>query len=192
MLLQIQSGAFDFTTPVIRLGDICHNLSQVNRYLGSTDCTWSVAEHSILCYWLAKTDKVDPDLLLPILLHDAHEYILGDANGVYKKLLGEWYHQTITRLDAAVAKKFGFSPVLFQAEPIRTFDEMALYIESKVFFKNRVDALWTYYDEKYSTSPTAISWIENLTTWRANLSMRKSPSEIALDLKDLIIAELAQ
>lgn len=190
--MQHQSGPFNFENPTIRLGDICHNLAHTNRFNGSTDVPWSVAEHCILCYWLAKDSNVEPIFLLPILLHDAHEYVLGDPNGLIVQHYGDWYHKQRDRFDYLISTKFGFSATLFKHTPVKYIDQMALFVESQFLFANRADILWNNLDQAYGTNEVAAKWLTSMKAWRKEIQNRTPANEIALKFKDLILQEVGQ
>lgn len=57
----------------INLNDVAKALAAIRRWNGHTRRPFSVAEHSL---WTA--DRVGPRFRLAALLHDGHEYIMGD------------------------------------------------------------------------------------------------------------------
>ncbi len=190
--MQHKSGAFNFDEPTIKLSDICWNLAHTNRFNGATDFPWSVAEHTLLCYWLAQAEELSKNLLLPVLLHDAHEYVLGDPNGLIVGRFGPWYHEQRNRFDGLIAAKFGFSSEFFQAPSVKRIDRMALWVESTFLFENRVPHLWEYNDKEfggvYTATKIALFWQDQRRGW--SLNNRKTPAEIANDLKQTILSEI--
>lgn len=62
------------------LRDIALSLSRLPRFGGHTRRWWSVLDHSLYVYLLARRldRRTYPDLLLALLLHDAHEAMTGD------------------------------------------------------------------------------------------------------------------
>lgn len=87
-IVQVFSGvAFTPLDPKaadVRLEDIAHHLSLINRFNGGTNVPYSVAEHCITMSRL-----VDPDIALHALLHDAAEAYLGDIVRPIKKSIPE-------------------------------------------------------------------------------------------------------
>lgn len=60
----------------IKLRDIAHHLACINRFCGAPAIPFTVAQHSIV---VAKDlERQSPRLGLLGLLHDGHEYVLGD------------------------------------------------------------------------------------------------------------------
>lgn len=184
MKLQIKSGAFDILYPEIKLIDIAWNLSGINRYLGATDITWSVVQHLILCDELVQNRKLSNKLRLAVLLHDAPEYIVNDQNGVYKKILGQAFEQMEDKIERAIAAKFGIEPELFQATAVKDIDKLALYIESKALFSNRVPALWNELDAWVEANKSDVDlnfWIGALKELVEDKTQIKSREELAQD-----------
>jgi 5'-deoxynucleotidase YfbR-like HD superfamily hydrolase len=65
------------TPAMIRVSDIGEGLAKIPRWLGATDGVFSVAQHSIIvAEEMAGFDG--PLAALYGLLHDAHEYVIGD------------------------------------------------------------------------------------------------------------------
>lgn len=90
--VQTLSGqAIDLLHPeaaTIRLIDIAASLSSLARFNGHTKFVWSVASHSLLTETLLPRD-VDPEARLFVLLHDAHEFAIGDVVTPVKRALAE-------------------------------------------------------------------------------------------------------
>ena len=76
----------------IEIADIAHGLARIARWNGQTSGTWamSVAEHSLLVERIVAL--LAPDLgaepRLAALLHDGHEYVVGDMIGPLKRATG--------------------------------------------------------------------------------------------------------
>lgn len=77
------------------IGDICLGLSRMPRFAGQTRCTWTVAHHSLVCEalarrYLVKQASLDVNghlyhkIMLDVLLHDAHEAVIGDIPTPWK------------------------------------------------------------------------------------------------------------
>lgn len=75
----------NFTPEDVRLPDIAHALSQINRYTGHTIRPYSVAEHCVTVSRLCQ-----PEHALWGLMHDASEAYLGDVSRPLKSLLPDY------------------------------------------------------------------------------------------------------
>ena len=85
MNAQIQPG-------LITYQELAHSLAHINRYSGHARRTYSVAEHSLLCQEYAKTTGASALAQLCVLMHDAHEMLIGDVTSPVKAMLGgDWY-----------------------------------------------------------------------------------------------------
>lgn len=64
----------------ITLRDIAYHLSRIPRFNGATQCRypWWITDHSLLVEHFMTLITDDPRWQLAALLHDAHEYIIGD------------------------------------------------------------------------------------------------------------------
>lgn len=74
---------WDIRVEDIRLADIAHHLSNVNRFTGGTPWPYSVAQHSLLV--ASKIAMVDPLMRLAGLMHDASEAYLNDPASPVKR-----------------------------------------------------------------------------------------------------------
>lgn len=103
--IQTFSGQhFDLIDPqpeTIRIEDIAHALSQINRFTGHTKRPYSVAQHSLQASYI-----VPEKFSLEALLHDAHEAYTGDVSSPLKSLLPD-YRAFEDRIEAAVRRRFG-------------------------------------------------------------------------------------
>ncbi len=79
----------------INIEDIAHGLAHNCRWNGHTKRYYSVADHSLRCYWhyvdqqKMKNKKVWPKVALAILLHDAEESYWSDVIRPIKNLFPE-------------------------------------------------------------------------------------------------------
>lgn len=97
--------------------DIAVALSRIGRFvghIGSSQFAYSVAQHSVYCYRIAKTMwGADKYLLSWSLLHDAHEAYIGDISRPLATILDR--DQSLTNLkdkfDAAICKRFGIETI---------------------------------------------------------------------------------
>lgn len=85
----------------VRIPDIAHALSLINRFTGHSKAPYSVAQHSVMVSRLTK-----PEHALCGLLHDASEAYLGDVATPLKTLL-PGYRELEEQVQHAIAKAFG-------------------------------------------------------------------------------------
>jgi hypothetical protein len=98
--------AFDLRDPqpaMVRLDDIIHSLSLMNRFNGAALFPYSVAQHS-----LHVAELVPAELRLEGLLHDAAEAYIGDMVSPLKQVMPE-YKAVEARISAVVAEVFGLA-----------------------------------------------------------------------------------
>ncbi|BDA85003.1 hypothetical protein Sa4125_25450 [Aureimonas sp. SA4125] len=73
---------FSFADPVIEpahlFSEVAHGLALVNRFAGQTEVPISVAQHSVLMAEEVLAETGDAELAAFCLLHDGHEFALGD------------------------------------------------------------------------------------------------------------------
>lgn len=136
---------FDIMNPRIediRIEDIAHSLSLINRFGGQSPIPWSVARHSLYVYYAADQLKLSPDECGWALLHDAAEAYLGDIIRPLKKtVLFQEYHRLESQLTALIAQTFGLSPTI--PATIKDLDNRMLYTEKIHVLKSQDDWGWT-------------------------------------------------
>jgi hypothetical protein len=107
----------------IHIDDIAHALSLACRFLGHTDCFYSVAQHSVLV-----SELVPPPDALWGLLHDAAEAYLCDLPAPIKQAPGMWFYRSAEALlGRAVACRFGLPPEM--PESVKLADRAVLATE---------------------------------------------------------------
>jgi len=120
----------------IEIADIAHGLARVARWNGQTSGThiFSVAQHTLLveAVMRAHSPRIDTNLRLAALLHDAPEYVIGDMISPFKAVLGDGYKAVEKRLLAAIHIRFGLPPVLAAdvTQQIKAADRGAAYLEA--------------------------------------------------------------
>jgi 5'-deoxynucleotidase YfbR-like HD superfamily hydrolase len=120
----------------IEIADIAHGLARVARWNGQTSGAhiFSVAQHTLLVEAVMReqTPRVDPQVRLAALLHDAPEYVIGDMISPFKAVLGGDYKAVEKRLLSAIHVRFGLPPVLNPdiARRIKDADRGAAYLEA--------------------------------------------------------------
>jgi uncharacterized protein len=120
----------------VEIADIAHGLARVARWNGQTSGAhiFSVAQHTLLveAVMRANNPRIDTQLRLAALLHDAPEYVIGDMISPFKAVLGGDYKAVEKRLLAAIHIRFGLPPQL-SAEierQIKNADRGAAYLEA--------------------------------------------------------------
>jgi hypothetical protein len=98
-LIDLQS----FSPDDVRLPDIAHALSLINRYTGHTLLPYSVAQHSVVVSQICA-----PEHALWGLLHDASEAYLGDVASPLKHMLPQ-YKTLEQHVQRQIAKRFGLA-----------------------------------------------------------------------------------
>lgn len=107
----------------IHIDDIAHALSLTCRFLGHSDCFYSVAQHSVMV-----SELVPPPDALWGLLHDAAEAYLCDLPAPIKQAPGMWfYRKSEVLLTRAIARRFGLPPEI--PESVNLADRMVLATE---------------------------------------------------------------
>ncbi|CAB5514275.1 hypothetical protein LMG26857_03333 [Achromobacter anxifer] len=152
MFIMTQSAARidfqDLEASTVRLNDIAHALSWVNRYTGHAAFGFSVAAHSLaISYFLEKRGE-SAAVQMGGLMHDAHEAYFGDVStplkkyldvvpelrtlGVTQEQIDKFQLAFRAREDAVqdmVAKKLGIDVSLTRHPAVKKADLIALYVE---------------------------------------------------------------
>lgn len=136
--VQLHSGAcVDLMAPdfgAVSLTDIATSISRLARFHGATrgPRPYSVAQHSVLVMTILQERHFSLHLQRAGLLHDAHEAAMGDIATPVKVALGRAAVQELeARLQAAMAVRFGLSPLLFSHWALRQADQVALLTERR-------------------------------------------------------------
>ncbi len=103
----------------ICIEDIAHALSLLCRYNGHCKRFYSIAEHSIYVSYYA--EKIEKDIALRALLHDASEAYLNDIPSPIKPYLNN-YKRIENNLEKIIYKKFKIKPYLYGKESIKKID----------------------------------------------------------------------
>jgi hypothetical protein len=106
-------------------------LSRLCRFSGHCRQFYCVADHSVrVCQLVMDQHPNRPDLALAALLHDAHEAFSGFGDVCRPaKSLAPVISQIHARIDLAVAKRFGFDPLLFATGAVHYADNQMLATE---------------------------------------------------------------
>ena len=113
----------------IRIEDIAHSLSMMTRANGHFKHFFSVAQHTISCFYEAEARGYSKRVRLGCLLHDASESYISDITRPVKQNLKEYY-VIEERLQKAIYERFGLGD-LTEAELalIKAVDDALLYQE---------------------------------------------------------------
>ncbi len=128
------------TPDMINIKDIVHALSFQCRFGGHLDRFYSVAEHSLNCYYLNDNRSID----LEVLMHDASEAYLLDMPRPIKQNLPD-YKILEDRLMKVIAEKYGFAYPM--SKEVKDIDNLLLQIEwDTLMLKGTNSKLQTYTD----------------------------------------------
>ena len=120
----------------IEIADIAHGLARIARWNGQTSGTWamSVAEHSVLVERIVAllTPDLGAEPRLAALLHDGHEYVVGDMIGPLKRATGPGRRELEDRLQGAIHARFGLRTRLPRdlQRRIRSADRASAHLEA--------------------------------------------------------------
>lgn len=136
----LRGRAFDLLAPtpeMIDFAEIAETLSTLHRYAGAAEKPVSVALHTLIAL-----DAAPPAIRPHVLLHDAHEYVIGELVQPFKmamaEVLGPRFDAALTsltdRIDRAIHAAAGLPlPTPAQRALIRHADLTALMTERRDF-----------------------------------------------------------
>lgn len=81
---------------VIKIRDIVEGLTKQCRYYGQTSKHYSTAQHSVILSYL-----VPKELAFEALMHDGHEFVIGDVSSMVKPLIPDY-----KKLEKKISKFF--------------------------------------------------------------------------------------
>lgn len=116
----------------VRLGDIAHALSNINRFCGHTTQPYSVAQHSCLVAQLVARSGAPNRAIIYGLLHDAPEAYIGDMAGPLKRdsrLSG--YNTMENEIMISILDHFSIDPDDDDIIAVKAADRMALEAERR-------------------------------------------------------------
>lgn len=134
----------------VRLVDIAHSLSLLNRFTGHSTSPYSVAQHSVHVSRL-----LPEDLALWGLLHDASEAYLGDVATPLKGML-PCYQQMEELVQRAIARAFGLRWPM--PGDVKVADRRALAAEKAELFSVSHD--WELGDIEPAPIGVPLPWYE--------------------------------
>ncbi len=118
----------------IFLTDIARALSQLCRFGGHSPRFYSVAEHSVLAYWMAINEGENEETQAAVLLHDAAEAYIGDVVRPLKDMLPE-LRVIEERMNDAIGERFGID-FNRHHDTIKTYDNLLLKSEKRSLWPN--------------------------------------------------------
>lgn len=129
----------------ITINTIAHSLAQINRFNGHAMRPYSVAEHSLFVYQIAKDHfgVTHPADLLAHLMHDAHEAFSGDMHSPGKGCIGDAWREWEGYWERHVFRAFGLSEVSYSLRNIiHHADMLALATERRDLVNPRATSPW--------------------------------------------------
>lgn len=106
--------------------DIAVGLARQCRFGGHTKKFYSVADHSVWC--MNKGVELYPQdekLHFALLMHDAHEYLLGDIPTPLKRIIPA-YEPHARKLQNIINQRFGVTETIARNSLVYAIDKMAL------------------------------------------------------------------
>lgn len=135
-------GGYDLETheffgPFSLFSDVAHALDGILRWTGATSQYWSVARHSVLVSLIAEKVTDDPFHGAAGLIHDLHEFIVGDIATPIARAIGYKAVEDLkTKVQAASEAKLGISQRVTSrvlSDVTKHADRAALFIEKEAF-----------------------------------------------------------
>lgn len=157
-MLTASGHPFEYATATpedIRICDISHHLSQINRFNGATIFPYSVAQHSVLMCQQARILKHSLLIQLDCLLHDAHEAYVGDMiRPMQEVLIGPGYEFIKFQIDSLIREKFFLPP---QRAECKNLDNKMLVTEREQLLP-LLGPRWLVEDRFYALDIKIIYW----------------------------------
>ena len=118
---------FDLDPRLVEIGDIAYGLARVARFGGQTD--YCVAEHSLeVAALLKELWCCGPRMQLAGLMHDAHEYVLGDLSRPVKQRL-PGYIEACDRAQAAIDEALDLPLLGADGAMVKSADNVSMLME---------------------------------------------------------------
>lgn len=115
-IMTVGGTYFNFLNPEqseVRIEDLAHALSNINRYTGHTTLPYNVAQHCVVGSLL-----IDQEFAYEFLMHDTAEALIGDVATPLKNMMPE-YKVIEKRVEIDLARRFGLSyPMLPQVKEV--------------------------------------------------------------------------
>jgi 5'-deoxynucleotidase YfbR-like HD superfamily hydrolase len=117
----------------INIIDISISLSKICRFNGHCNAFYSVAEHSILCYEMAKKDgNTDKELLKAVFAHDFSEAYCGDIITPIKTYLGKKFSNIEKKITDAISLKYNIKFDKYK-DFVKYYDKKSLDYEMNLY-----------------------------------------------------------
>lgn len=104
--------------------EVAHSLAHINRYSGHTNRPYSVAEHSLLCASIANAKGASAAHQLCVLMHDAHECIVGDVTSPVKQMIGPEWKAFESQIQFKVLYSFGLVDAFLECDELVRFCDL--------------------------------------------------------------------
>jgi uncharacterized protein len=114
----------------IKLIDIAHALSNQCRFGGAVEHFYSVAQHAVVCSWIAEERGHSQDLVFEALMHDASEAYLVDMPRPAKMLLPQYYDLE-AKIMGVLGETYGFNSEM--SSEVKAIDNVVLHMEARDF-----------------------------------------------------------
>lgn len=115
----------------INVNDIFHSLSLINRFTGHSTRAYSVAEHSVYCYLIARELDLSPRIRAYALLHDSSEAYVNDLPTYIKVLLPE-YKEIENKVEEVIFSKLRMGKMTAEEKLIvKKIDNTMMLIEMR-------------------------------------------------------------
>jgi len=147
-LITISDVELDLINPNpddIKLYDIVHGLSHINRYFGQTIIPFSVAHHTLAI--MVYLQEIDAPVAVrqAALIHDFAEFALGDVIAPLKSIIappGSFYEVLTLRWEDAICQRFkcgtGESYRAIFKQHVHDIDQMAHRAEADLFTAHKI------------------------------------------------------
>lgn len=134
-----REGFYDFDSPalsVFGLDDLIRGMAGTLRFSGQLP--YSVLQHSLNVYYVARDLGAADDVARQALFHDAHETLVGDTvRPLWKKLREVGQEDGLAELETQarelLAERFQFEPITF--EVVQQADDHVLALETRDGFE---------------------------------------------------------
>lgn len=173
------TGIVDLINPdpaTITLEAMSHHLALLNRYCGSTELPFSVAQHSLLTADIFR--QLYPGLpAIYAKLHDGHEYLIGDwvrpvQEAIEIELPGfqRYMENFKTRLDIAIRARWGIpAPTIEIHAAVAHADNVALATEWRTLMPAAAGPCPVTAPSRRGVSIKPLPWTEAADRFRASV-----------------------
>lgn len=144
----------------ILLKDIYHQTAMKCRFGGAVKDFYSVAQHSVYCFWAAQKMEVNLPTQAAILLHDANEAAYPDVQRPIKMFLPEWKNVEDPLENAIYEKYIGPYQEFVDWDALKKIDNILLVLEGRELLN---DAVWSWEDHwKSAFKDTPFDWNDDI------------------------------